>query len=62
MVPKYVEEVIWLWYLCLTLREELGLRMFENGVQGIIFGAKSEEVTGDWRQHNKLHDLVFFAE
>jgi hypothetical protein len=39
--------------LSLTLREEHGLRVFENRVLRRIFGNKREEVTGGWR---KLHD------
>jgi hypothetical protein len=35
-----------------TLREEHGLRMFENRVLSRIFGPKRDEVTGSWR---KLH-------
>jgi len=37
----------------LTLREERRLRMFENRVLRRVFGAKRDEVTGEWR---KLHD------
>ena len=38
----------------LTLREERGLRMFENGVLRGIFGRKRVKVTGEWRKlHNK---------
>jgi hypothetical protein len=36
----------------LILREERGLRMFENRVLRRIFGPKRDEVTGEWR---KLH-------
>ena len=36
----------------LTLREERGLRMFENRVLRRVFGPKRDEVTGEWR---KLH-------
>jgi len=36
----------------LALREELRLRMLENGVLRRIFGPKRDEVTEDWR---KLH-------
>jgi hypothetical protein len=35
------------------LREELGLRVFENRVLRTIFGSKRDEVTGGWR---KLHN------
>jgi len=47
--------------LSLTLREERSLRVFENRVLKGIFGAKSDEVTGEWRKlHNKeLNDLYF---
>jgi hypothetical protein len=37
----------------LTLREEHGLRVFENRVLRRIFGPKKDEVTGEWR---KLHN------
>jgi hypothetical protein len=35
------------------LREERGLRVFENRVLWRIFGAEMDEVTGEWR---KLHN------
>jgi hypothetical protein len=43
----------------LTLREEHGLRVFENRVLRRIFGSKRDEVMGDWRKlHNEeLHTL-----
>jgi hypothetical protein len=43
----------------LTLREERRLRVFENRVLRRIFGAKRDEVTGEWRKlHNdELNDL-----
>jgi hypothetical protein len=43
----------------LTLREEHGLRVFENRVLRRIFGPKRDEVTGEWRKmHNEeLHNL-----
>jgi hypothetical protein len=43
----------------LTLREEHGLRVFENRVLSRIFGRKRDEVTGEWRKmHNEeLHNL-----
>jgi hypothetical protein len=42
-----------------TLREEHRLRVFENRVLRRIFGAKRDEVTGEWRElHNEeLRDL-----
>jgi len=41
------------------LRDEYGLRMFENRVLRGMFGPKRVEVTGDWRKlHNEeLNDL-----
>jgi hypothetical protein len=43
----------------LKLREEHRLRVFENRVLRRIFGAKRDEVTGEWRKlHNEeLHNL-----
>jgi hypothetical protein len=43
----------------LTLREEHGLMVHENGVLKGIFGPKREEVAGRWRRlHNEgLHNL-----
>jgi hypothetical protein len=43
----------------LIIREEHGLRVFENRVLRRIFGQKRDEVTGEWRKlHNKeLRDL-----
>jgi hypothetical protein len=43
----------------LTVREEHKLRVFENRMLRIIFGAKKDGVTGGWRrQHNEvLHNL-----
>jgi hypothetical protein len=42
-----------------VLREEHGVRVFENRVLRRIFGPKREEVTRDWRKlHNEeLHNL-----
>jgi hypothetical protein len=38
----------------LTLREERGLRVFENRGLRRIFGPRRKEVTGEWRKlHNK---------
>ncbi|KAJ4451260.1 hypothetical protein ANN_02721 [Periplaneta americana] len=42
----------------LTLREEKRLRVFENKVLRKIFGAKRDEVTGEWR---KLHNTELHA-
>ncbi|KAJ4426377.1 hypothetical protein ANN_27191 [Periplaneta americana] len=42
----------------LTLREEHRLRVFENKVLRKIFGAKWDEVTGEWR---KLHNAELHA-
>jgi hypothetical protein len=41
------------------LREEHGLKVFENRVLRRIFGSKRDEVTGEWRKlHNEeLNDL-----
>ena len=36
-----------------TFREERRLRVFENRILRIIFGPKTDEVTGEWR---KLHN------
>jgi hypothetical protein len=43
----------------LTLKEERGLRVFENRVLRRIFGPKREEVTGEWRKlhSEELNDL-----
>ena len=43
----------------LTLREEHGLRVFENRALRRIFGPKRDDVTGEWRKlHNQeLNDL-----
>ena len=42
-----------------SVREEPRLRVFENRVLMRIFGAKRDEVTGEWRKlHNEeLNDL-----
>ncbi|KAJ4428690.1 hypothetical protein ANN_25683 [Periplaneta americana] len=42
----------------LTLREEQILRVFENKILRKIFGAKRDEVTGEWR---KLHNAELHA-
>ncbi|KAJ4447597.1 hypothetical protein ANN_09604 [Periplaneta americana] len=43
----------------LTLREEHRLKVFENKVLRKIFGAKRDEITGEWRklQNTELHAL-----
>ena len=45
--------------LSLTLIEEHRLRVFENKVLRQIFGAKKDEITGEWRklQNAELHAL-----
>ena len=42
-----------------TLREDHRLKVFENKVLRKIFGAKKDEITGEWRKlHNdELHAL-----
>ena len=42
----------------LTLREKHRLRVFENKVLRKIFGAKKDEITGEWR---KLHNAELHA-
>ena len=42
----------------LTLREKHTLRVFENKVLRKIFGAKKDEITGEWR---KLHNAMLHA-
>ncbi|KAJ4428817.1 hypothetical protein ANN_25810 [Periplaneta americana] len=55
------DNLILLAYWTLTLREEHRLTVFENKVLRKIFGAKRDEVTGEWRKlHNtELHALYF---
>jgi hypothetical protein len=45
------------WYL--TLREDHGLRVFENRVLRRIFGQKMDDVTGEWKKlyNEELHIL-----
>jgi hypothetical protein len=45
--------------VCIKLREEHRLRVFENRALRRIFGPKRAEVTGEWRKlHNEeLHNL-----
>jgi hypothetical protein len=35
---------------CVELQEKQGLRVFESGGQGEVFGSREVEVTGDWRK------------
>ena len=42
----------------LTLRDESGLRVFENRVLRRIFNRKRDQVTGEWTRHNaELNNL-----
>jgi len=43
----------------LTFREERRLRVFENRVLRRVFGAKRDEVTGEWRKihSEELNDM-----
>jgi hypothetical protein len=41
------------------LREERTLRVFENRVLRRVFGAKRDEVTGEWRKLHKTKTLNF---
>ena len=45
----------------LALREEHGLRVFENSVLRRIFGPKRDGVTGEWRKSltEELNNLYF---
>ena len=46
----------------LTVREEHRLRVLENKVLRKIFGAKRDEITGEWRKlHNAELCIVFFS-
>ena len=44
--------------LSLTFREEHRLRVFENKVLRKIFGAKKDEITGEWRKLRNAELLV----
>jgi hypothetical protein len=52
---------------CLTLREEHGLKVFDNRVLRRIFGPKGDEVTGEWRKlhsgelHNFTHHQILLG-
>jgi hypothetical protein len=44
----------------LKLREEHGLKVFENRVLRRIFGLKRDEVTGEWRRlHNEELNALY---
>jgi hypothetical protein len=44
----------------LTLREDRGLRVFENRVLRRVFGPKRDEVTGEWRKlHNEELNVLY---
>jgi hypothetical protein len=65
LLPKKVKIKIYkidfacLLYGSLALREELGLRVFENRVLRRIFGPKKDEMLGSWRKfyNEELHNL-----
>jgi len=42
----------------LTLKEEIGLRVFENRTLRRTFGPKRDEITGEWR---KLHEEELYS-
>jgi hypothetical protein len=45
--------------LSFTLREERGLRVFEDRVLRRVFGPNADEMTGDWRalHTEELYDV-----
>ena len=44
----------------LTLREERGLRLFENRMLRSIFGPKKDKVRGEWRKlHNEVLNYLY---
>jgi len=46
--------------LCLILRDEHALRVFENRVQRRIFRPKREDVAGEWRRlHNEEIHILY---
>ena len=45
----------------LTLREEHRLRVFQNKVLRKLFGAKKDEITGEWRKLHKAELYAFFG-
>ena len=48
----------------LTLREKHRVRVFENRVLRKTYGAKRDEITGEWRKLNnkELYDLYFMSD
>jgi hypothetical protein len=44
------------WWL--TFREERRLRVFESRVLKRVFGPKRDEVTGEWREHYIMRNLI----
>ena len=44
--------------MSLILKEERGLRVFENRTLRRIFGPKRDEITGEWR---KLHEEEMYS-
>ena len=47
--------------MTLALREELRLKVFENGVLRKAFDSKMEELAGDWRGYCGMYKLTFRA-
>jgi len=52
------DNLIW----SLTLREERGLRVFQNWVLRGILGAERDEVAGEWRKlHNEELNYLYYS-
>jgi hypothetical protein len=47
--------------VAVTLREEYGLRVFQNRVLREIVGIKRDNMRGDWRKmyDEEIHDLYY---
>ena len=44
-----------------TLREENGLRVFENKVLRKVFGAKTDEITGGWTKLDNAEPHALYS-